>query len=293
MVQQIVIRFSDDHISDLVLDVTNINFNIINTKWLRRICRDRRPDVTKNRRLRFIRAGGLLNSNSDLSRQLTSFFNTTRSNSQDQNQPSNTNNGNIPDESLLGERATSSTEEQFFIHCTVGAEPLSASELENEDTLDDAGPSSDGITTQAVGFDRLQSLGFSEEEIELIRNQFRETYGDLEDNANHNEGNNSQGNGNRETDIRQLEEQWMNQGTSNGTDAMGNPINTEDDRFNSVPIANYKQNRDLLIGLCIGLSLGLFALLLLRYEGLFNTRQKMAIWAGVIGNIVFSFARGF
>ena len=88
-------------------------------------------------------------------------------------------------------------------------------------------------------------------------------------------------------DIRQLEEQWM----ESDVNREGGTI--QDTQFNSVPIANYKHNRDLLIGICIGFCLGVFGLLLMRMNGLFNKRQKMSVFAGIIVNIMFNLVRGF
>lgn len=78
-------------------------------------------------------------------------------------------------------------------------------------------------------------------------------------------------------------------GTAQGNGAGGG----NEDRFNSVPIANIKHNKDLLLGICVGFFFGVFGILLMKFDGLFNRRQKMAIFAGVIVNVMFCLVRGF
>lgn len=194
------------------------------------MCRQLRPKETRGKRLRFIQNGRPLSSHSDLG--ISAFK------SDDDNN-------------------------ELYIHGIIGAE-LSSQELLNEDSLDESFQNnSDSGTTQAIGFDRLRSVGFSEQEIELLRQQFLATYGDLESLQNQHQG-----------DIRQLEEQWMETGVN---DQQGQ-------EFNSIGIANWKSNMDLLIGLTIGSLLGVFSILLLKQEGLFSQRQKMSIIAGLIFN---------
>lgn len=229
----IVVRFANDAVPDLQLDISNIDASMITTSWIRKMCRQLRPRETAGKRLRFIQNGRPLNSHSSLGVQ------------QFKNDASQT---------------------ELFIHGIIGSE-LSNEELATEDTLDDNFSRSGGTgTSQAIGFDRLRSLGVSEQEIELLRQQFIATYGDLESLQNQHQG-----------DIRQLEEQWMETGVN---DQQGQ-------QFNSVGIANWKSNMDLLIGLVIGALLGVFSILLLKQEGLFSQRQKMSIIAGLLFNIAF------
>ncbi|AMD19783.1 HCL368Cp [Eremothecium sinecaudum] len=231
----VVIRFNDPSLQDLVLEVSSIPFRDINTKWLRNMVRQMRPSQTNNHRLKFIRSGQPLNSQSDL--RLQQFFETADEN------------------------------DKYYVHCIVGP-VLSADQHQNEDALDDIGQQPDGATSQAIGFDRLRSVGFSDDEIELLRQQFRATYGDLDENR--------QQNGGEGSDIRQLEEQWIETGATE-----------QGGQFNSIPIANYKYNMDLLAGLVIGCLLGVFSILLMKHEGLFSRRQKMAVVVGVMINITF------
>lgn len=234
----VVVRFSDEQLEDLPLNVSNVPLNEINTRWLRRMCRQLRGRFTGNKRLRFIRNGRFLDINSDL--QLQQYF--------------------------------EGSNDKFYVHCIVGQE-LTPEELENEDVLDEAQQNTEGTTAQAIGFDRLRSVGFSEEEIELLRQRFRSTYGDLEELSRGND---------EARDIRQLEEQWMETGA-----------NEENDQLGSVGIANYKHNTDLLVGLVVGCVLGVFSLLLMKQDGLFNKRQKMAMVGGLLMNLCFGLTLGF
>lgn len=231
--QFIVLRFSDVNIDDLQLEITHIPFNEINTTWLRKMCRQLKPRETNYKRLKFIKGGIMLNSNSDL--KLPDFF---------------------------GDEYNS----KLYIHCMIG-QSLTNDELKNEDKLDDMRDQPGATTIQAIGFDRLRGVGFSDDEIELLREQFRSTYGDL--NLLEMETNDNR-------DIRQLEERWMETG-----------VNDQQNEFNSVPSANFRNNKDLLIGLTIGFVLGGFTILLIKQEGLFNKRQKMAIFVGILFNITF------
>lgn len=255
----LVIRFSDENIHDLELNITSVSVTNINTKWLRQMCRNARSSDTNRRRLKFIRGGAILNSSSRLNTEMARYF-------------------SIQDN------------DKFYIHCMVGAELLSDDELANEDVLDDANPSSNSTTTQAIGFDRLRAVGFSDEEIEVFREQFRRTYGDLQqDNNDYDDGVGMSGHVQNDNDIRELEEQWMETGvnTENGN------INTNTDAFGSIPIANFKYNTDLLIGITVGFCLGIFGFLLMKIDGLFNKRQKMSLVAGMLINIMFCLVRGF
>ncbi|CDO93602.1 unnamed protein product [Kluyveromyces dobzhanskii CBS 2104] len=227
----IVVRFANDTVADLPLDITNIDSNMITTTFLRRMCRQLKPAETRGKRLRFIQNGRPLNSRSNLG--IDNFKN-------------------------------SSSATEMYVHCIIGRD-LTAEEMGHEDTLDDSfSNTSENGTTQAIGFDRLRSVGFSEQEIDLLRQQFLATYGDVETMPDQ-----------QQRDIRQMEEQWMETGAN---DPQGQ-------QFNSIGIANWKSNMDLLVGLSIGSLLGVFSLLLLKQDGLFSQRQKMSIIAGLIFNI--------
>ncbi|KAM3163682.1 DSC E3 ubiquitin ligase complex subunit 3 [Lachancea thermotolerans] len=234
----VVVRFSDEQMEDLPLNVNNVSLSDVNTSWLRRMCRQLRGRSLSNRKLRFIRSGRFLNASTDL--QLQRYF--------------------------------ESTNDKFYVHCIVGQE-LTPQELANEDSVDETQQNTEGTTTQAIGFDRLRAVGFSDEEIELLRQRFRSTYGDLEELSRDN------GEG---QDIRQLEEHWMETGA-----------NDENDQLGAVGIANYKHNKDLLIGLVVGCVLGVFSFLLMKQEGLFNKPQKLAMVGGLLINMGFGAMLGF
>lgn len=281
----IVIRFSDESVADLKLNISQVSRDTINTQWLRRLCRELRNEQTSRRRLRFIRDGNVLNSHANLGDEITRYF------------------GRV----VTAEGGDSLTELLYYIHCVIGTDILTEEELANEDAMDALGPSEDSVTTQAIGFDRLRSVGFNDEEIELLRQQFRMTYGDVEEEEEEliNSGNTRENRGSEDQtgrrDIRQLEEMWMESGAAptdtttapNWTNAVGDERNDAEDRFNSIPATNIKHNRDLLIGITTGFCLGVFALLLMRNEGLFNKRQRMSIIIGVGTNILFCLVRGF
>lgn len=233
--KQIKIIFSDDTIQPLLL--TNIPTEI-NYKWLRRNIRSLRSNECHDKTLKFLKNGVYINE-LQFENEINKYLNDSS--------------GNGP----------------FFIHCMIGIESMTNEELNEEDNKDDAlgGNNANGEDgTQpmgAIGFDRLRGLGFSDEEIGLLRQQFQSTYGeDVTENT------------------RELEERWME-----------NDVRDDDEQFNSIPIGNYKHNIDLLIGITIGFTLGIFSLILIRQDGLFNRRQLMAIYAGIMVNIVICFTR--
>ncbi|CCE63808.1 hypothetical protein TPHA_0F03270 [Tetrapisispora phaffii CBS 4417] len=261
----IVIRFSDESLRDLELDITNVPFTNISTKWLRNMCRSRRPEKTERKRLKFIRNGVILNATSGIANDLARFF---RNNS--------TENG-----------------DKFYVHCMVGVDTLTDRELANEDELDERTQSANSTTSQAIGFDRLRAVGFSEEEIDMFREQFRRTYGDLQNLDTDSSSTEVNGNGNNGTgnvDIRELEEQWMDTGVNRSPNGNGVNDPNADNLFNSVSTANLKHSTDILLGLTVGYTLGLFGLLLMKVDKIFNRRQKMAIVSGVFINMMFTLA---
>lgn len=254
--KQIKVIFSDDTISTLV--ISHIPSDI-DYKWLRRNIRSLRSQQCSDKSLKFLKNGVYINE-SQFKSSLSKYLNT--------NDPNNN---------------------PFFIHCMVGIESLSPSELINDDLRDDTlggtNQNNDGSEPMGViGFDRLRGLGFSDEEINLLRQQFHAAYMD-DENSGGNNGNGNEDNSNPNIDmdrVRELEERWMeNDVRDDGAD----------EQFNSVPIGNFKHNIDLLIGVTIGFTLGMFSLILIRQDGLFNRRQLMAIYAGVMINIVVCFTR--
>ncbi len=160
-------------------------------------------------------------------------------------------------------------DKRFYIHCLIG-DVLNAEELKKENEMDNK-VQEQSTTPAPVGFDRLASAGFSQEDISALREQFRQLYGDLPTNED--------GNGNR--DIRQLEERWIDSSVN------------EADEFNGLNAgsSHLGGNEDLLIGILIGCLLGVLSLFLLKEEQLFSKRQRMAIVAGFIVNFSFALVR--
>ncbi|SMN20228.1 similar to Saccharomyces cerevisiae YOR223W Protein of unknown function found in the ER and vacuole lumen [Maudiozyma saulgeensis] len=266
----IKILFTDETIQPLLLDITNIPLSHISLKSLRQTIRNIKTNETTDRTLRFLRSGSIITE---------SFY-----------------------KAQINNYLKSQNYEPFFVHCVIGVDQIrDSTEIQSYEQQDDDGISHLGGTQNqngngmgAIGFDRLRSVGFSDEEIDLLRSQFRSTYGDLENRGNDNDTNddlngdgtdndNNENNNNNNTgttDIRELEEQWMENG-----------VGDNDDRFNSVPNANFKHNIDLLIGISVGFTFGIFSLVIMKFEGLFNKRQKMSIFAGLIVNVIFSLLR--
>lgn len=152
--------------------------------------------------------------------------------------------------------------DKFYVHCLVGDE-LSVEELQREDELDRA-VQEPSTTPAPVGFDRLAGAGFSHEDIQSLRTQFRQLYGDLPDS----------------NDIRQLEERWID-----------SSVNQEVDEFQQASGSLMGGNEELLIGVLVGCLLGVFSVLLLREDKLFTRRQKMAVFAGLVVNFSFALVR--
>ena len=295
--------FADDSTRPLSIDVSNVPISTITLPWVRHMIRNSRKSETEGRTLRFILKGRLANA-ADFATEIRRFLG------------SGVGDGNISD--------------TLNLHCVIGVDQIGGSGVDAdqrermilaEEQKDDegrrhlgSGDGDSGETMGAIGFDRLRSVGFTDEEIALLRAQFRATYGDLEsrrraneldelDNGDEVEGDNEDnlefgegtadtmglGNNNApsaggrpgETDIRELEEQWMENG-----------VGDNDERFNSVPIANYQHNKDLLIGIAVGFCFGIFSIILMKFDGLFNRRQKMSMFAGIIVNMIFCLFRG-
>jgi hypothetical protein len=160
----------------------------------------------------------------------------------------------------------SERDSKFYIHCLIG-DTLSVEELQRENELDNT-VQEQSTTPAPVGFDRLAQAGFSQEDINALRRQFRQLYGDLPQGENN--------------DIRQLEERWID-----------SSVNHEVDDF---PMASGSTsamggNEELLVGVLIGCLFGVFGFFLLRGDKLFNRKQKMAIFAGIIVNFSFALVR--
>lgn len=299
MTRTISIIFNDDHIEGLNFAIDKIPLQNITTKWLRRNIRSLRSQTCQFKSLRFLRNGNLLVP-SKLNDQLVKYWKLSENGNNQNNSDNNVNliNQDIPNNiSTINNNANDLNSgeivEPFYIHCNIGIEDIKDlhdleqidQDFDNNAELNNGNNNLENNDMGAIGFDRLRNLGFSDEEIELLRQQFQNTYGHRLNNNNNNNnntdiddeidiGNNNNNDNNINTDVRQLEEQWME-----------NDVN--DETFNSIPITNLENNKDLLIGISIGFTLGLFSFLLLRLDGLFNNRQKMSMYAGIFINIIF------
>ncbi|GAA5966808.1 hypothetical protein JCM21900_006096 [Sporobolomyces salmonicolor] len=154
-------------------------------------------------------------------------------------------------------RAAAETEEdaRVWLHCSVG-EAMDDDEVEGED----AQPSAQ--ITPLQGFDRLRDAGFSEEEIETMRAEFRETrQAAAEDDDEH---------------QRALEEQWMSGMTGQ-----------EEATADSSGTGHYVT---LLKGVCVGFFMPFLPLFFFRTQ-IFSRRMQMAIVVGIIINLGFGLLR--
>ncbi len=235
-----VIRFSNSSIQDLQLPL--VKLDDLSIGWLRQSVRSSIKDLSQ-KRLRFIHSGKVLTLTTNFKEEFLKMQKFNKDNAE--------------------------FDKRFYIHCLIG-DVLNAEELQKENEMDNK-VQEQSTTPAPVGFDRLASAGFSQEDISALREQFRQLYGDLPTNED--------GNGNR--DIRQLEERWIDSSVN------------EADEFNGLNAgsSHLGGNEDLLIGILIGCLLGVLSLFLLKEEQLFSKRQRMAIVAGFIVNFSFALVR--
>ncbi|BGP45916.1 hypothetical protein JCM10450v2_001751 [Rhodotorula kratochvilovae] len=155
-----------------------------------------------------------------------------------------------------GDEVHEEEEQQIWLHCSVG-------EAEEEEAQDDKAQTAQ--ITPLQGFDRLRDAGFSDEEIENLRAEFRETHtapAQAGDDAEH---------------QRALEEQWMSGMTGQEEAATGEASGS----------GNYYS---LLKGISIGFFVPFLPLFFFRTQ-LFTRRMQIAIVLGVIINLGFGFLR--
>ncbi|TNY23689.1 DUF2407 C-terminal domain-containing protein [Rhodotorula diobovata] len=152
-------------------------------------------------------------------------------------------------------------EQQIWLHCSVGDV-----EEDDQERAED--------TTQITplqGFDRLRDAGFSDEEIENLRAEFRETHGAGRGEAEAQAGD-------EDEHQRALEEQWMSGMTGMQEAAGGGEASAT---------GNYYS---LLKGISIGFFVPFLPLFFFRTQ-LFTKRTQMAIVLGIIINLGFGFLR--
>ncbi|GAA5938698.1 hypothetical protein JCM3775_001966 [Rhodotorula graminis] len=160
------------------------------------------------------------------------------------------------------EGATVQEEEQIWLHCSVG--DVEQDEEPAEDTNQAA------QITPLQGFDRLRDAGFSEEDIEQLRTEFRETRGAAATAAAAEPGDDDE-------HQRALEDQWLS-GMTGSEEAAGAEASTA---------GNYYS---LLKGISIGFFAPFLPLFFFRTQ-LFTKRTQIAIVLGVIINLGFGFLR--
>lgn len=191
---------------------------------------------------------------------------------------------------------------KIYFHCIIG-ENLTEDELKKEASLDQQPSKS---TSEAPkGFNRLLSQGFSEADIEELRQQFFSLHGrSLPPNAT-------------QEQVQELEDRWIDstvghdidefpanvrfdQPTGNtdadaGEGTTSTDIGSTADTRHQMIRRNLEAHKDLFFGVCVGFALGALAIVLLFLEvgGVFSKKTRMAIISGVIVNISFGILRNW
>ncbi|KAF5100952.1 hypothetical protein D0Z00_001083 [Geotrichum galactomycetum] len=259
---QFIIKFSDSSLADLALDIEDVSK--VSVSSIRRQIRETVGGKTSNRRLRLIHNGRLLNENINIARDVAKVSVKGKEISNNHISSSNNNNNNSP--------------KRIYIHCSVG-DILDANELLRENELDkkavvkSTGP-------ELRGFDRLRNAGFTDTDINVLRQQFTSMNGGAAAAAAGRSGTGDPiaiPSAVQEEELTRLEEQWINTGV------------TEDNAAN----ASGNDHLEDLTGLLIGMFLGVMSLLFLKEGGLFTARQRRFILGGVFINFLFALVRMF
>ena len=185
------IRFSSSSLTDLEITIPNVNETPPPTvAALKQQIRFLRPAETHNRRLRLILAGKVLHDQSLLKAVLQGVS----------RRPS------IPalHPSVKG-KEKEPPPDRLWIHCSMG-EHLSDEEFEQEERE----KQTQSTLPLPVGFDRLRSAGFSDEDITSLRLQFQRFHS-------------SRGDDNENVDVTAMEERWLDE-----TIGMGGGASTGD-----------------------------------------------------------------
>lgn len=293
VITELHVRFSDSTLKDLVVPVDDLS--AINNKYLRKLIRTKDPVLyskTANRRLRFIYNGQRLQDSFNFEESLKKFYQLTES--QDEENEISEENQETSSKSKGKEKLATEDElkhkvkvHKIYIHCMIGDE-LSKEELEQEDQLDNTvqEPSSNSAP---IGFDRLLSAGFSQDEVSELRREFQNIHGtginqrnvaDLDEEFDTDEEDDADS---EDQDIRQLEERWI-EGSANESLVTGNGHW----RF-GLSAQGDTASQDLLVGLVIGCFFGVLSLFLLKGEfKFFNKYTRISIVAGIIINLGYS-----
>ncbi len=236
-----IIRFSNGVLPDLELPSTSANQ--ITSVWIKNKIRNQHPEI-KERRLKLIHGGRIISEKTNFLRDVLRINKEGASN------------GSEPEDN---------EPRKIYIHCLVG-DNLTPEELIKENELDATQP--EKSTSEApIGFDRLRTAGFTEQEIADLRRQFSSLYG----------GSLAGG----DADVRALEERWIESGAGPGDDEFANAAGS----------SALGGNEDLLLGIMMGFFLGLLSVYFMRESSLYSKRQRMAILAGLATNCAFSILR--
>lgn len=285
----IIVRFTDaggnnEPLQDLELPLT-VNFDrddvntLVSSLWLKQQIRTHRK-TTERRRIRLIYNGRVLN-------ELTNFRDDI-----------------FAPKLRLMELLRIDEPLRIYIHCLVG-EKLTSSQLAEERELDKR-PQQVTTAPQVVGFDRLLQQGFSQEDVNDLRRQFREVYlPEALQNMNAGDVTDVEEEEARQQLIRQIEERWI-ESTINGN-TPGEPSNivttsagAEDDTGVIAPpvrasaeLEESNHNVDLVLGMLIGAFLGVVAVIFVLLDDSFvNKDRRWAIYAGVMANLMYAILRG-
>jgi hypothetical protein len=310
---QLVVRYVTGQ-KDTVIEEDSESSLVKNlpTNYIRKCIRKEYPNLS-NRRLKLLHNGRVLLSHSNLSKEI-SFL----AINMDEEENNGTAHKEQDDESKHDHDPI-----KIYFHCIIGDE-LSPSQLAIEENLDQQPVKS---TTEAPkGFDRLLSQGFSTSDIQDLRRQFFRLHGanlpanadteqirELEDRwidssvgheidefpANMRFTMGSNGRNSNGTGTSTAGDGDDDDGTAEGTSINGNGSNT----MNMQPLdvraemvrREVESNKQLLLGVCVGFTLGglAFLLLLLEIGGVFGRKTRMAVISGIAVNFAFGMLRSW
>jgi len=173
------IRFSSSSLSDLEITIPNVNeLPLPTVSTLKQQIRFLRPGETHNRRIRLILSGKVLGDHTLLKAILA----------QKRRRPS------VPaiPPSVKGKEKEIDVD-RLWIHCSMG-ETLTDAEFEEEERE----KQTQTTLPLPVGFDRLRSAGFSDDDIASLRAQFQRFHG-------------SRGDEDDSVDVTAMEERWLDE----------------------------------------------------------------------------------
>ena len=174
------IRFSSSSLNDLEITIPNINESPpLTVATLKQQIRFLRPSETHNRRLRLILSGKILNDQAPLKVI------------HHQHKPRLSQATPVP--SSVKGKEKDVIVNRLWIHCSMG-EQLTDEEFEEEERE----KQTQSTLPLPVGFDRLRSAGFSDDDIASLRAQFQRFHGANEDTDEN-------------VDVTAMEERWLDE----------------------------------------------------------------------------------